>query len=122
MTDQTPQVALLPIVDVEQAEPIKLESKESREQTGTSAIVLKGGDAFLIADAHGDFIQSRREMGLFRHGTRFLRTCNLYLEGSPLVPLSHQVATMSDACHIDLTNVTFSCQQQHEVEQGEIHV
>jgi glycogen debranching enzyme len=122
MTDQVPEVALLSIIETQQAQPIKLDFTEDRERTSETSLVLKGGDTFLVADARGDFLSSRQEMGVFSHGTRFLRTCNLYLEGCQLVPLSHQVAAMGDACHIDLTNVTFSMGNQDLVEQGAIHV
>ncbi len=122
MTDHISEVALLSTIETQQIEPIILEVREDREQTGATSLVLKGGDAFLVANARGDFLSSKQEMGLFLHGTRFLRTCNLYLEGCLLVPLSHQVATMGDACHIDLTNVTFLTGDQDVVEQGAIHV
>ena len=122
MTDQVPEVALLSIIETQQVQPIKLDFREDRERTSETSLVLKGGDTFVVADARGDFLSSRQEMGVFSHGTRFLRTCNLYLEGCQLVPLSHQVAAMGDACHIDLTNVTFSMGNQDLVEQGAIHV
>src|SRR5260370_29239765 len=122
MTDHISEVALLSTIETQQIEPIILEVREDREQTGATSLVLKGGDAFLVANARGDFLSSKQEMGLFLYGTRFLRTCNLYLEGCLLVPLYHQVATMGDACHIDLTNVTFLTGDQDVVEQGAIHV
>ena len=122
MTDHISEVVLLSTIETQQIEPIILEVREDKEQTSATSLVLKGGDAFLVADADGDFLSSRQEMGLFLHGTRFLRTCNLYLEGYRLVPLSHQVAPMGDACHIDLTNVAFSAGDQDVVEQGAIHV
>src|SRR2546421_8094600 len=117
MTDHVSEVALLSTIETQQIEPI-MEIREDREQTSATSLVLKGGDAFLVADARGDFLSSRQEMGLFLHGTRFLRACNLYLEGYRLVSLSHQVASMGDACHIDLTNVTFLTGGQDVVEQG----
>ena len=85
MTDQIPEVALLSIIETQQAQPIKLDFREDRERTSETSLVLKGGDTFLVADARGDFLSSRQEMGVFSHGTRFLRTCNLYLEGCRLV-------------------------------------
>ncbi len=107
------KVVLLSAIETQQAEPIKLDFREDREQTSATSLVLKGGDTFLVADVCGDFLSSVQEMGLFSHGTRFLQTCNLYLEGCRLVPLSHQVAAMGDACHIDLTNVTFAVENQY---------
>jgi glycogen debranching enzyme len=95
---------------------------EEREQAGASLMTLKAGDAFLVADGCGDFLASRQEMGIFRHGTRFLRTANLSLEGHHLVPLSHQVAQMGDASHIDLTNVSFTTAELQSIEQGTIHL
>jgi glycogen debranching enzyme len=61
-------------------------------------------------------------MGLYRYGTRFLHTCNLYLQGHSLVTLSHQVAHLGNTCHIDLTNTSFSSKDGTSVEQGAIHV
>ena len=61
-------------------------------------------------------------MGLFWHGTRFLRTCNLTLEERPLLMLSHHVAEMGNACQVDLTNYAFTADHDAFVEQGVIHV
>jgi glycogen debranching enzyme len=116
------EVALLLATEAQPAELVQLDVLEEREQAGASPITLKAGDAFLVADGCGDFLASRQEMGIFRHGTRFLRTANLYLEGHHLVPLSHQVAQMGDASHIDLTNVPFTTAQQHPIEQGTVHI
>lgn len=85
-------------------------------------IVLKSGDAFLIADICGDFLMSSKEMGLFWHGTRFLRSCNLLLHGRPLMMLSHSVAERGDSCRIDLSNETLTLDEHETVGQGEIHV
>lgn len=92
------------------------------EQSGSQQITLKYGDAFLVADASGDLLTSKHEMGLFWRGTRFLHTCNLYLEGHPLVMLSHHVTNMGDACQIDLTNTSFPLQNGSVIEQETIHV
>ncbi len=73
-------------------------------------------------DGCGDFLASHREMGLFRHGTRFLHICNLYLEGRPLVPLSHQVTTMGNMCRLDLTNKSLTIADHDTIEQGIIHI
>jgi glycogen debranching enzyme len=61
-------------------------------------------------------------MGLFWHGTRFLHTCNLFLEGRPLVILSHHVVDVGSACQIDLTNTALSIDDSTTVKQGEIHI
>lgn len=103
-------------------EPLALEAAGEKAQSGARQVVLKCGDAFLIADTHGDFLASEPEMGLFRHGTRFLRSCNLYLQGRSLVTLSHQVAHLGNACHIDLTNTPFTSPSGSAIEQGSIHV
>jgi glycogen debranching enzyme len=93
------------------------------EDKGHSAqIALKCGDSFLIMDGCGDFLPSRREMGLFRHGTRFLQTCNLFLEGRAVVPLSHQVTATGNMCRMDLTNRPLTIDQHGTIEQGIIHI
>src|SRR5690349_376853 len=113
MKDQISKGTLLSTAENQQKEPIKLDVREDKEQASTTTpLALKCGDTFLAADACGDLFSSRPEVGLFRHGTRFLRTCNLYLQGRRLVPLSHQVAPLGDACYIDLTNVAFSTEHQ----------
>jgi glycogen debranching enzyme len=93
-----------------------------KEPPSPSQIALKYGDAILVTDECGDFLASKRGMGLFWHGTRFLRTCNLFLENRPLVMLSHQVAPMGGSCQVDLTNATFTVDQGTIIEQGTIHV
>src|SRR3954469_24945987 len=120
MTDHVSEVLLLPTAGNQQTDT--LDQLEDKERPGTPQITLKYGDAFLVADTCGDLIASKREMGLFWHGTRFLHNCNLYLEGKPLVMLSHHVTNMGDACQIDLTNASFSLQNGFSIEQGAIHV
>ncbi|GCE11131.1 amylo-alpha-1,6-glucosidase [Tengunoibacter tsumagoiensis] len=120
MTDQI-EMKLLPAL--EQEEIINSFALiEGREQVSTSTLTLKCGDTFLLADACGDLLAARQEMGLFRHGTRFLRTCNLFLEGLPLTMLSHQVADIGDSAHIDLTNTAFTSSGGELVEAGVVHV
>ena len=101
---------------------IKLEVLENKASSGGKQMVLKCGDTFLVADACGDLLASHTEMGLFRHGTRFLRTCNLYVQGHAPVTLSHQVAHIGNACHVDLTNTPFMTREGERIEQGTIHV
>ena len=109
-------------IETRQTEPLQLEVLEDKAHSGGRQMVLKSGDTFLVADACGDFLATRPEMGLFRAGTRFLRTCNLYLQGRSLVTLSHQVAYVGNTCHVDLTNAPFTTQEGEVVEQGTIHV
>lgn len=119
MIDSTPEAILLPGQEVEISKSDILEDKEHPNPT---QITLKCGDAFIVADVRGNFLASRQEMGLFWHGMRFLRTCNLLLEGRPLEMLSHHVSTRGYACQIDLTNPTFTTESGMVVEQGAIHV
>src|ERR1051326_6664132 len=120
MTDHVSEVLLLPTIGNQQVGPNELDILEDKERPSTPQVTLIYGDAFLVSDACGDLIASRQEMGLFWHGTRFLRTCNLYLEGHPLVMLSHHVTNMGDACQIDLTNTTFPLSNGLTIEQGAI--
>lgn len=85
-------------------------------------ISLKHGDAFMVTDARGDLPASVAETGLFWHGARFLRSCDLFLEGAPLVALSHSMSDEEGSCQIDLTNPFLTLPQQVEVFQGMIHV
>jgi glycogen debranching enzyme len=120
MTEQTSEVRMLPITENQRVDLHTLEEKE--QPTAPPQITLKCGDAFVVADARGDFLASRHEMGLYWQGTRFLRTCNLFLDGHPLVTLSHHVANMGNECQIDATNEPFIVEQNNVVEQGYIHV
>jgi N-terminal domain of (some) glycogen debranching enzymes len=74
-----------PAAQSEQADPYVLQGSAS---TSVETITLKHGDAFLVADARGDLPESEQETGLYWRGTRFLRTCDIFLAGQPLVPLS----------------------------------
>ena len=121
MKDQIPKGTLLSASENQQIEPIKLDVREDKGQPNATTLALKCGNTFLVTDACGDLFSSRQEVGLFRHGTRFLHACNLYLEGHRLVPLSHQVAPMGDACYIDLTNMAFSTEHQDSIEEEAIH-
>ncbi len=99
--------------------------REEETNTGTGhmpQVVLKHGDAFLITDVVGDLPTTRKEIGLFWQGTRFLRTCNFMLEGSPLIPLAHHVSDMSEQCQIDATNAPFVVDNEVSIPQGSIHV
>lgn len=124
MTNDGPEATMLPELSGEQVAQAIAGDFEEQERPDTihaTQITLKSGDAFLVTDIRGDFLSSRQEMGLFWHGTRFLRTCNLFLEGRPLMTLSHHVARFGDACQIDLTNRAFT-QGDLVVEQGAIHI
>src|SRR5581483_6135915 len=72
--------------------------------TTVEKIALKHGDSFMVTDARGDLPVSVRETGLYWHGTRFLRSCDLFLEGVPLVALSHSISDEEGSCQVDLTN------------------
>nr|BBH89999.1 amylo-alpha-1,6-glucosidase [Thermosporothrix sp. COM3] len=104
------------------SQPVTLEDgRNDTVVSGQSQITLKSGDAFLVADVHGDLLASYPEMGLYWHGTRFLRTCQLYLEGRQPIMLSHHIANEGDACQIDSTNATLTINNT-PIEQGEIHI
>jgi glycogen debranching enzyme len=102
----------------EQADPYVLQGSAS---TTVEKITLKHGDAFLVADARGDLPESEQETGLYWRGTRFLRTCDIFLAGQPLVPLSHSISDEEGTCQIDLTN-PFLRIGKEVVYQGTIHV
>ena len=106
----------------QQVKPEAINLIEEKEQVNATSITLKCGDSFLLLDICGDLLSSRQEMGLFRHGTRFLRTSNLFLEGKKMVALSHQTSQMSDACHIDLTNMPLQLTSDTLLEQGIVHI
>ncbi len=102
----------------DQADPYVLHGSAS---ISVEKITLKHGDAFLVADARGDLPESEQETGLYWHGTRFLRTCDVFLTGQPLIPLSHSISDEEGTCQIDLTN-PFLRIGKEIVYQGTIHV
>ena len=102
----------------DQADPYVLQGSAS---TSVEKITLKHGDAFLVADSRGDLPESEQETGLYWRGTRFLRTCDIFLTGQPLIPLSHSISDEEGNCQIDLTN-PFLRIGTEVVYQGDIHV
>lgn len=114
MTHESPGPALA----VEQADVYAVQGSVS---TTVEKIILKHGDAFLVADAGGDLPQSEQETGLYWQGTRFLRTCDAFLNGLPLISLSHSVSDEEGACQIDLTN-PFMRLGTEAVYQGTVHL
>src|SRR5436305_15286569 len=85
---------------IEQADPYVLQGSAS---ASVEKISLKHGDAFLVCDARGDLPESEQETGLYWMGTRFLRTCDIFLAGQPLIPLSHSLSDEDGKCQIILT-------------------
>src|SRR5215472_14858453 len=84
-------------------------------------ITLKQADAFLVADDRGDLPDSEQETGLYWRGTRYLRSCDLFLEGKPLAMLSHSISDVEGTCQIDLAN-PFLRIGNEGIYQGSIHV
>jgi glycogen debranching enzyme len=84
-------------------------------------ITLKHADAFLVADDRGDLPDSEQETGLYWRGTRYLRSCDLFLEGKPLATLSHSISDEEGTCQIDLAN-PFLRMRDEDIYQGTIHV
>ncbi|GCE26881.1 amylo-alpha-1,6-glucosidase [Dictyobacter alpinus] len=122
MIDDKMHMAMQASQESQQVQPEAIKLIEEKEQVNATSITLKSGDSFLLLDVCGDLLASRQEMGLFRRGTRFLRTNNLFLEGKKLVALSHQTSRMSDACHIDLTNLPLQLSADTLLEQGVVHI
>ncbi|QBD80155.1 amylo-alpha-1,6-glucosidase [Ktedonosporobacter rubrisoli] len=125
MTDNVSEAILLQSIESKADEEFQSDLLEDQDTAGNfhmPQITLKYSDAFFISDVHGDITPSQKEMGLFWHGTRFLRACNLFLQGRPLQVLSHHVANMGNECQIDLTNHAFTIEHDINVEQGTIHV
>jgi glycogen debranching enzyme len=102
----------------EHADPYVLQGSAS---TSVEKITLKHGDAFLVADARGDLPESEQETGLYWRGTRYLRTCDVFLTGQPLIPLSNSISDEEGTCQIDLTNPYLRLGGE-PVYQGTLHV
>lgn len=95
---------------------------QGSSRSNVQKIALKQGDAFMVTDVRGDLPETEQETGLFWHGTCFLRTCDLFLAGVPLTPLSHTVADAGNLCQIDLCNPFFTINAETILPQGTIHV
>src|SRR5258708_15050737 len=100
----------------------RLEDKLNHNASGVTQVALKSGDTFLVADDRGDFHPAKQEMGLFWHGTRFLRTCNVSLHECSLIMLSHHISNTGGACQFDLTNTPFTAAPNGYITHSEIHV
>lgn len=122
MTDHKSDVVLLPADEGPNGAFNQPEIVEEKVHSSATQITLKSGDAFLVANVRGDLLGANQAMGLYWHGTRFLRECNFFLEGHPLVMLSHHVSNMGLASQIDLTNPALKVDADTFIEQGEIYV
>ncbi len=85
-------------------------------------IALKHGDAFMVTDARGDLPTSEQETGFFWHGMRFLRSCDLFLEGRPLIALSNSISDEEGSCQIDLSNPYLALKGEAPLVQGTVHI
>ncbi|GHO44322.1 glycogen debranching N-terminal domain-containing protein [Ktedonospora formicarum] len=122
MTDNKPDVVLLPADEGSDEAFNQPEITEEKVHSSATQITLKSGDAFLVANVRGDLLSANQATGLYWHGARFLRECNFFLEGQPLVMLSHHVSHMGNTGQVDLTNPTFKADANTLIEQGEIYV
>ncbi|HKD75872.1 MAG TPA: glycogen debranching N-terminal domain-containing protein, partial [Ktedonobacterales bacterium] len=119
--DASPQITH-PDPSLEQEEPVDLYVLQGSASTTVLKISLKRGDTFLVADVRGDLHETQQETGLYWQGTRFLRTCDLFLAGFPLQPLSHSVADEGNRCQFNLCNPFIRLDPQTDIPQGTIHV
>ncbi|HEX6542937.1 MAG TPA: glycogen debranching N-terminal domain-containing protein [Ktedonobacterales bacterium] len=128
MTDSTPDIPTIAanVLDhslggasSESIDPYVLRGAAS---TTVEKLSLKHGDVFVLTDARGDLPTSEQETGLFWHGTRFLRSCDLFVEGWPMVGLSHSTSDDGASCQIDLTNPFLPLAQEPGIYQGVIHL
>jgi glycogen debranching enzyme len=108
-----------PPLIVEQSDPYVLQGAASAT---VEKIALKRGDAFMVTDARGDLPESVQETGLFWRGTRYLRSCDLFVEGRPLVSLSHSISDEEGSCQIDMTTPFLQVSPQRGVFQGAVHI
>lgn len=101
------------------ADPYVLQGEAS---ASVEKINLKYGETFVVLDTRGDLPESEQETGLYWHGSRFLRTLDLFLEGGPLTGLSHSVSDEEGACQIDLTNPYIPHDGVEGIAHGTVHV
>jgi glycogen debranching enzyme len=84
-------------------------------------IKLKYNDAFVVSDSRGDLPASEVETGLFWHGTRFLRICDLFLADQHPLALSHSTSDSGNSCQIDLMNPALSIDGETTLREGTVH-
>jgi len=106
-------------VSVEQSDPYVLQGAPSAM---VEKVAIKHGDAFMVTDARGDLPESVQETGLFWRGTRFLRNCDLFVEGRPLVSLSHSISDEEGSCQIDMTTPFLQLSPERAIFQGAVHI
>ncbi|HEX6818416.1 MAG TPA: glycogen debranching N-terminal domain-containing protein, partial [Ktedonobacterales bacterium] len=104
---------------VEQSDPYVLQGAASAT---VEKIALKHGDSFMVADARGDLPEAVQESGLFWHSMRFLRSCDLFVEGRPLVSLSHSISDEEGSCQVDMTTPFLQISPQRGIFQGAVHI
>jgi len=77
----------------------------SPQASALPKLVLKHGDAFLVADRRGDFpAHFEGELGFYRAGTRHLRWLELRLHGESPLLLGADTAPDNDQILVTLTN------------------
>ncbi len=104
---------------VEQSDPYVLQGAASAT---VEKIALKSGDAFMVTDSRGDLPESVQETGLFWRGARYLRSCDLFVDGRPLVSLSHSVSDEEGSCQIDMTTPYLQLGPERVIVQGTVHI
>src|SRR2546427_7199826 len=77
----------------------------SPQASALPKLVLKHGDAFLVADRRGDFpAHFEGELGFYRAGTRHLRWLEVRLHGESPLLLGADTAPDNDQILVTLTN------------------
>jgi len=85
--------------------------------------VLKHADTFVVFDHYGDIkVGGLGEEGLFHHGTRYLSTLFLELEGERPFFLSSTIRDENDQFSVALTNPDLLCEGQPRVPLGTLHL
>jgi glycogen debranching enzyme len=109
---------LLPTSEHEQDDDIRTYSRVNAD----IAITLKHEDAYVAANARGDLSEHDTGTGFFWRGMRFLSTCEFFLGGLPLVPLSHSIRDEDRTCQVDLCNALILDAADTEVPVGALQV
>jgi glycogen debranching enzyme len=98
-----PATDVIPVDELGPASDFHIQA--APEAAALPKLVLKHGEAFLVADRRGDFpAHFEGELGFYRAGTRHLRWLELRLDGARPLLLGAEVGTDNDQILVTLTN------------------
>jgi glycogen debranching enzyme len=86
-------------------------------------LILNSGDTFGIFNKQGDLQHAGNDAsGLYHHGTRFLQSFELRINGHRPVLLSSAIRDNNEVLTVDLINPALTLDDEHIIPQGRFHI